>query len=221
MDYLIYNLTDAHLAPLADQALLSAEERVLAARRGERYVLTRCLLRRELARRLACEPGDIRFRLSEHGKPECESAGKAGTSIHFNISHSGDCFAMAFDTAPIGIDVEHIRPRARLDALAAHIMYPAQLAAFRQRGCPVDEFYACWCAAEALVKQAAGSIWQAAQHPFRYEQGHIYPEQEEPEEPKAKASAPTVRLFTPMPGYQGAVASYTPIGKLAPSNLAN
>ncbi len=192
MDYLICNLADAHLRPLADSSLLSEEERAAAATRGERYVLTRCLLRRELARRLGCPAQDIRFRLGEHGKPECE-----GTPLHFNISHSGDCFAMAFDAAPIGIDVERERPRARLEALAARIMSPAQLAAFRERGCERAEFFACWCAAEALVKQAGSSIWLATEHPFLYEHGRI----------RLPESSPLqLRLFSPMPGYCGAVA---------------
>ncbi len=192
MDYLIYNLADAHLRSMADPACLSTEERSMAEKRGERYVLTRSLLRHELARRLGGSPGGIRFRHSEHGKPECEG-------IHFNISHSGECFAMAFDTAPIGIDVERIRPRARLDALAARIMCPEQLAAFRVRGCRLEEFYTCWCAAEALVKQAAGSIWQATQHPFLCEQGRIRLVDEQ------KASSTTIHGFTPMPGYCAAV----------------
>ncbi len=196
MDYLIYNLADAHLRALADASLLSAEEQKRAEKQGVRYVLTRCLLRQELARRLGGSPQDIRFRYSEHGKPECEG-------IHFNISHSGDCFAMAFDTsAPVGIDVERMRPRVRLEALASRIMCAEQLSAFRQRGCPQEEFYRCWCTAEALVKQAADSIWQAGTHPFICELGRIRLLAEE------EASSLRVELFSPMPGYCGAVASH-------------
>ncbi len=190
MDYLIYKLTDTHLLPLADATLLSEPEREAAATRGERYMLTRCLLRRELALRLGGTPQSIRLRIGEQGKPECEG-------IHFNISHSGDCFAMVFDTeAPVGIDVERICPRARLEALAARIMSPEQLAAFRERGCREAEFYSCWCAAEALVKQAGRSIWQAQQFPCRYEGGRIH---------LPEGCGLTLRLFTPMPGYAGAV----------------
>ncbi len=194
MDYLIFNLADAHLQSAADASLLSADERCVAEKRGARYVLTRCLLRQELARRLGGSPQHIRFRYGEQGKPECEG-------LHFNISHSGDCFAMAFDAAPIGIDVERVRPRARLEALAARIMCPAQLAAFRERGCPLDEFYCCWCAAEALVKQAGGSIWQAAEHPFTCQHGRLFL----PEDDK-RALLP----LSPAPGYRGVVAFVCP-----------
>ncbi len=194
MDYLIYHLADAQLQ--ADAALLSEEERAVARRRGERYILTRSLLRRELARRLGAPPQDIRLHYGEHGKPECE-----GNALHFNLSHSGDYLALAFDTAPIGIDVERMRPLPRTEALAARIMPAEQLEAFRSRGCPQEEFFACWCAAEALVKQAGLSIWRAAQSPWRYEKGHIrLPEGDER----------TVRLFCPAPGYMGALACHRP-----------
>ncbi len=197
MDYLIYNLADAHLHAQADATLLSEDERAAAQKRGERYLITRCLLRRELARRLGMAPQDIRFRYSEQGKPECANA---PVPLHFNISHSGDCLALAFDSqAPIGVDVEQLRPRARLAELAERIMCLEQLAAFRERGCPQEEFFTCWCAAEALVKQAASSIWQAKEIPFVCENGRIRLLGD-------AAAGLCVRPFTPMPGYAGAVA---------------
>ncbi len=197
MDYLLCNLAEEVLQGLADARLLSADERAAAEKRGARYVLTRCLLRRELARRLGGAPQDIRLRYGEHGKPECDG-------IEFNLSHSGDWLALAFDGKPVGIDIERMRPHRRLNALAARIMAPAQLAAFRERGCPAEEFHACWCTAEALVKQAGASIWQATDYPFVYENGRIRLPAS-----GGQAPAPCVRLFTPAPGYQGAVA-YSP-----------
>ncbi len=207
MDYLIYNLTESHLQELADAALLSADERETAARRGGHYLLTRCLLRRELARRLGGTPEGIRFRYSEKGKPECDG-------IHFNLSHSGDYLAIAFDSAPVGIDIERVRPRPRLEALARRIMCPQQLAAFRERGCPLEEFHACWCATEAWVKQAAGSIWQAADYPLLCEHGSI---RTLPTPGGGDSPQPTIQLFTPAPGYQGAVATFCPMSRDARS----
>ena len=192
MDYLAYKLSDPALRQLAHPALLAEDERAAARKRGERYLLTRCLLRRELARRQGVAPQDLRFSYGAQGKPACEG-------IEFNLSHSGDRLALAFDRRPVGIDIERVRPRPRLDALAARIMCPAQLDAFRSRGCPVDEFYACWCAAEALVKQAGTSIWQAADFPFAYEGGRIRP---------LRAGMPALLPFSPAPGYAGAVAYF-------------
>ncbi len=191
MDYLIYNLAAPHVQARANAALLSADEREAAEQRGERYVLIRSLLRRELARRLGCTPQSLHLHYNETGKP-------LHPDIHFNISHSGDCLAMAFDhAAAVGIDVERMRPRARLEKLAARIMSPAQLTAFCERESPTDEFYACWCAAEALVKHAGTSIWRATEQPFLYENGHIRP---------LRRGMPKLQLFCPAPGYQGAVA---------------
>ncbi len=191
MDYLIYNLAAPHVQAQADATLLSADERALAARRGKLYVLARSLLRRELARRLGCAPQSIHLHYNETGKP-------LHPDIYFNLSHSGDCLALVFDhAAAVGIDVERIRPRHRLEGLAARIMSPVQLAAFRERACPVNEFYACWCAAEALVKRAGTSIWQAAEQPFIYENGRIR---------ALRDNMPQLQLFSPAPGYQGAVA---------------
>ncbi len=198
MDYLIYNLADASLLSLADASLLPEPLRAEASGRGTRYLLTRCLLYSELARRLGCAPQDIRLHREAMGKPVCEG-------IEVNISHSGDCFAMVFDRAPVGIDVEHIRPRRHLAPLAARIMAPPQLAAFRRRGCLTEEFYACWCAAEALVKQAGASIWQASSFPFTYARGSICLPP-----PNEGVASTSVQLFSPAPGYQGAVACTLP-----------
>ena len=81
--------------------------------------------------------------------------------------------------------------------LAERIMCPEQLSRWQQRHCPVGEFFACWCAAEALAKQCAGSIWQARQRPFLWHTHGIEP---------LYPDAPTVELFEPAPGYCGAVA---------------
>ncbi len=194
MDYLIYNLADAALAPLANEALLSAEELLAANKRGARYLLVRCLLRRELARRLNCSPQEVRLHYGPQGKPACEG-------LEFNLSHSGDYLALAFDARPIGVDIERIRPRARMNALAARIMNSGQLEAFCRRQCPAEDFYACWCTAEALVKQEGKSIWNAVHYPFTYDNGRI----RLPED-----SGKDVRLFCPAPGYMGALATHRP-----------
>ena len=93
---------------------------------------------------------------------------------------------------------ERMLLRRLMHAVAARIMAPRQLQAFRARGCPLQEFYACWCAAEALAKRAGGTIWGAAgEHPFLYGESGISP---------LFSLAPRVELFSPAPGYLGAVA---------------
>lgn len=188
MDYLVYQISEL---PPADcfAGVLSDDELELALSRGGDYARIRGVLRQELARRCHCAAHEIVFSYGSRGKPACACQ-------HFNISHSGDCLCLAFHHADIGVDIEQIKPR-NFDSLAERFMAPEQLAQFRQRGCRSEEFYACWCAAEALVKRAGDTMWHAHAYPFIYQCGRIHCLFEQ---------APTITLFTPMPGYQGAVA---------------
>lgn len=188
MDYLVYNLAEIPPETMA-QPLLPPDEQAMATRRGGAYALIRTLLRRELARRTSLPARDIRFVYGPHGKPDF-------VGQRFNISHSGDCLCLAFHHLAIGVDVERVRDRD-YRALASRFMAPEQFEAFCARDCPRDEFFACWCAAEALVKHAGDTMWNARNFPFLYTHGQIRCLFE---------AAPQVRLFTPMPGYSGAVA---------------
>ncbi len=188
MDYLVYKFSALEGEPV-DLQLLPAAEQAIAATKGGQYVLVRTLLRRELARRTGLAPQEIQFTYSAHGKPELQAQ-------PFNLSHSADCLCIAFHHSSVGVDVEHMRPR-RFREIAARFMHPEQLAAFEARGCPQEEFYSCWCAAEALLKHAGDTVWNARQYPFRYHPGRIECLFEQ---------APLLELFTPFPGYMGAVA---------------
>lgn len=193
MHYLVYHLS----SPTPDLQLLSpadldTTEQAAYARRGERYLRERTLLKRELERLCGIPAREIRFSYSPEGKPEFAAQS-------FNISHSGDLLCMAFHHLAVGVDIERMRERPHLAALARRIMCPEQLAAWQTRGCPLDEFYACWCAAEALVKLHGGSIWHALQYPFLYRHGGITPLME---------TAPVVEIFHPEADYLGAVAYY-------------
>ena len=188
-DILVYK-PDTLPDTLGDPALLDAAETEAFAKRGRAYLLERCLLKREIGRRLGMPPQEVRFTLSENGKPQFPG-------IHFNLSHSGGVLCLAFHDAPVGVDIERIRPRKNLQALAGRVMCEQQLAAFTARGCPADEFYACWCAAEALVKHSASTVWHAREFPFLYREGRIAPLQE---------GMPHVETFTPAEGFAGAVA---------------
>lgn len=192
MDYLVYNLAELSPTP-EDESLLSVEEREQAASRGSRFVLIRALLKRELSRRTGIPSHEIRFSLGAHGKP-------LWSPQPFNISHSGDFLCLAFHHASIGVDIERMRPRKHLSSLAARIMAPKQLQAFIQRGCPLQEFFDCWCAAEALVKHAGDTLWNARSYPFLYLPGVS------PRIQPLFPSPPSVYLFSPAPSFSGAVA---------------
>lgn len=192
MDCLYYDLNKVPES-IADESLLDAFEREQYTSRGLRYLIIRSLLKTEVARRLGMCPHDIRFNISEHGKPEFPG-------IHFNISHSGDSLLMAFHHSPVGADLERIRPHRSMDRLARRIMCPEQYERFVSHGAQTDEFFACWCAAEALVKQAADTIWHAADYPFIYKSGRIIPTFD---------GAPQVTIFHPAPHIIAAVACHS------------
>ncbi len=188
MDYLIYNIPALEEAVI-DTTVLSSREKEEARKRGVHFALIRALLRHEIARRNGISAAEVSITYGPHGKPECPIQ-------HFNLSHSGECLCLAFHHKPVGVDVERIRPR-KFSALAEKFMSAEQLEAFRSRDCPQDEFFACWCAAEALVKHAGDTMWHAKNYPFVYLHGRIVCQFEK---------APAVKLFSPLPGYCGALA---------------
>ena len=187
MHYQVYSISELKAAKIP--ACLSADEMRMQERRGAEFGMIRALLRLELAKRLHCAPEEINISTGHHGKPSC-------VGIEFNISHSHDCLCMAFHHRPVGVDVEKIRTRP-YERLARHFMADAQLEAFLSRQCPAEEFFACWCAAEALVKMSGDTIWNAKQYPFIYREGDII---------LSEGSDAQIRLFEPSPGYMGAIA---------------
>lgn len=190
MDFLCYRFSELTVDS-GDKALLSPLELAQSARRGHHYLLSRVTLKKELARRLGCTPQDIQLELNEHGKPSLP-----GSPIHFNMSHSEDILCLAFHRAPIGVDIQQHRPSSASSALAKRIMCRQQLAAWEQRSCPTKEFFDCWCVAEALVKHAGTTIWQATKYPFLYHPNGI--------EALFETSS-AIQLFSPSAGFSGAV----------------
>lgn len=171
---------------------------------GQQFLLTRSQLKRELAQRCGIAAQDIHFCYNEQGKPSCEQAAACG--IHFNISHAKDELLIAIATQPIGIDLEERRVRKpeQLAALAKRFMPEEQLTQFKQNNCPLQEFYDCWCASEAIIKLWGMSIWQAKQIPsYLYREGQLHFQQSEAER------GFTLQLFEPCNKFSAAVAIAT------------
>lgn len=187
MDYLLFRLPEL---PEGAPALLDEAERETYAARGDRFLRVRSQLKRELARRTGTDAAAIRFTYSPAGKP-------LFAPQPFNISHSGELLCMAFHGGAVGVDIQRHRPVAHLRGVAERILGEEQLAALELFGFPPQEFFDCWCTAEALVKWAGDSIFNARRYPFIYDEGRIRPLFE---------GAPRVQLFRPAEGYSGAVA---------------
>jgi 4'-phosphopantetheinyl transferase len=86
-----------------------------------RFVIFRAALRRLLGFRLGISAADVTFHTGPWGKPRLPVG--QGLTLHFNLSHSGDLAAIALcRSAPVGVDIEHLREISERDRLAKRIM---------------------------------------------------------------------------------------------------
>ena len=113
---------------------LSPDERSRAERfhfRRDRdlYVVGRSMMRALLGGYLECQPREIRFCYSAHGKPELPA--DSHTDLQFNLSHSHELALFAITReSKIGVDVEFMRSRTVKGNLAERVFSPDELAAF-------------------------------------------------------------------------------------------
>jgi len=161
----------------------------------DRYRLGRATLRLVLGDWLDRDPASLRFAAGPHGKPEL--VGPGPSPLHckppqFNLSHSGDLILLAFHAdAPVGVDVERLRPDLDWLPIARRCLGPAELESLLALA-PAEAapaFVESWCALEAGLKARGVGLARAS-------------------DAKARAMEPRLRrwrLDLP-PGYAGAVA---------------
>ncbi len=174
--------------------LLDEHEQRRYAQAGLAFLRTRLTLKQALADHLQLPLSEIRLAYHPQGKPYLAEH----PQLHFNLSHSADMIAIAIDAHPLGIDIEHMRPR-RLAALARRIMSEQSYEAFIAGGERIEEFYSYWCACEALVKQAGNSIWNMRDIPFAIQGGCVQLE--------ASHRHLHVELLRPAPHMMAAIAT--------------
>jgi 4'-phosphopantetheinyl transferase len=126
-------------------ALLDARERAAADARHEpmrrRYVVAHAALRIVVGDRLGLEAASVKIESEPTGRPLV-----AGLAV--SLTHSGDraLIATAAPDVLVGVDVERVRERARLDRLAARV--------FDAPG------YRAWCALPSSARpQAFAQRW--------------------------------------------------------------
>lgn len=136
-----------------DESILTADELSRAKRLvrpvdQEKFIFARLVLRRVLSHYLSISPDKIEFSIGEHGKPFVPDS-----TVQFNLSHSGDCVLIGVAQAhPIGVDVEHVRPKQDCLALAKRFFTPLEFEAIQSSEKPVESFYRCWTRKEAFLK---------------------------------------------------------------------
>lgn len=132
------------------------------------------LARVAIAEYCGIAPEQICFAADALGKPYA-----MGLDVHFNVSHSGEYVLCAVDDAPIGVDIQQIRP------ISAHVMSrvctPEELAfvwdtTTPQPGTVTDpavlhRFFQIWTAKEAYLKYLGTGI-RTPMHTVQVSQAH-------------------------------------------------
>ena len=144
--------------------VLDAAERERAAR-DHRYAVAHGVTRTVLAAYLGGAPGDLRWTRGPHGKPEFTGA---RGRWRWNLSHSAGHALLAVSvTAPVGVDIERVRPDRRPLALAARFL-PRDEAGFVARSAdPASTYHRLLTRKEACVKAGGGRILAALHLPVR------------------------------------------------------
>lgn len=138
---------------------LSADERARADRfvfdrDRRRFTTARGRLRTLLGQCIDVDAGAVRFDYSTAGKPSLANASN-GLPLHFNLAHSEDVAVVAVThLAPLGVDVEWVRPLEDAGALVARFFSSNENRVFNalppdQR---LDAFFRLWTRKEALLK---------------------------------------------------------------------
>ncbi len=200
---------------------LSHEEHARAGRfrtapDHRRYVLTRARLREIVGRYLDLSPRAVPIVIDAQGKPGVDAAARDG--VHFNCSHAGDLGVIALASAPVGIDVEQLRPLDDVLDLADAQFAEDERATIRRARSDARTalFLQCWTSKEAVLKATGAGIANGMAHfsvALDRERQHLgLPDLARLDRPTTlEARAAHVALLTlariaPEPGYVGAVA---------------
>lgn len=119
------------------------------------YQVAHGCLRKILSSMLNIPGSELTFQKQLHGKPFLANLPSGAPSLHFNISHSKDYAVIGISSyAPIGVDIEMIRPDLPAEKIAKRFFHPNESAAFLSL--PESErllwFTRHWTMKEAFVK---------------------------------------------------------------------
>lgn len=140
---------------LSWRSTLSDAERERAARfvfprDRSRYEAAHGALRHLLARSAGRSPDAVQLTSGAFGKPSMATH----EGIEFNLSHSQDAALIAIGRAPLGVDIEVLRPLDDWRSLAAAHFTRAEQAVIASRPAEAQsiEFLRCWTRKEACLK---------------------------------------------------------------------
>ena len=147
------------------EALLDPDERERAARyrfveHRVAFVSGRAIQRDILSRYLEIDPAQVRYRVSQHGKPEL-SPESAGAGVRFNFSNSGELGLLAVTRGrDVGVDVEQVRHLPDALEIARGFFSGAEAEVLRRT--PAEQrdlaFFHCWTRKEAYIKAVGAGL---------------------------------------------------------------
>ncbi|EXR64046.1 4'-phosphopantetheinyl transferase family protein [Acinetobacter nosocomialis] len=108
-----------------------------------------------LAQKLNVNPEDLLFAKHEYGKPYL-----LNHTLHFNHSHSQQYYALALSerVKDIGIDVEELDRKVRLDSLAQHAFHTDEYATWQNLEQDKEYWFKVWTTKEAVLKASGLGI---------------------------------------------------------------
>ncbi len=117
----------------------------------DRFIFARGWMRERLKSYCSLDPREISFRYTANKKPYVD------LPVFFNLSHSGEELLLGItNIAPIGVDIEQMRPIEDLFTVAEAVFTDDELATLRSHPQPEHLFFRYWTKKEAVLK-AEGS----------------------------------------------------------------
>jgi 4'-phosphopantetheinyl transferase len=198
-----------HSAQLLSPDELSRVERFHFQRDRSRFIIARATLRTILCQYLDVVPARIEFAYGANGKPTLANTENADQILHFNVSHARGLalYALSY-CAPLGVDVEFLRPISDMTQIATSYFSKSESAALSAvpASKQAQAFYKCWTTKEAIIK-ATGDGLSFALDRFDVE---LRPERASRllrlDGDTGRAAAWTIKELTPSPGFVGALA---------------
>ncbi|HYA88528.1 MAG TPA: 4'-phosphopantetheinyl transferase superfamily protein [Nitrospirota bacterium] len=146
---------------------LSADERERAGRfhryqDKRRFIVRHGILRMILGCYLDVEPGELRFKEGENGKPEIDGSFTKRT-LQFNLSHSQGVALFAFtQNYDIGVDIEHIHDFPEMDQIVERFFSVKEKAAYQLSSVSQrrETFFKGWTCKEAFIKAIGNGLSQ-------------------------------------------------------------
>jgi 4'-phosphopantetheinyl transferase len=149
----------AHCTHLSN-AELDRANRYQFEKDRNRFIVSRCSLRKILSRYLDLPPAAIKFNHGEFGKPYIDMLPRGG-GLSFNLSHSGEYILIAVGrNREVGVDVEKIRPEIDLEGIARRFFSSSEVESLinLEDELHLEAFFRCWTRKEAYLKARGGGL---------------------------------------------------------------